>query len=507
MIGACGLIYELIAGTVASYVLGDSVTQFSTVIGVYLFAMGIGAWASSFIRHDVAARFVEVEISVALLGGGSAAILFLAFARAAWFQGILYGLVLAIGILVGIEIPLLMRLLKDRYELKDLVSRVLTFDYLGALVASLVFPLFLVPKLGLIRGSFAIGLVNAIVGLWCTHLLRDAFLKPRTVWFLRVEGGLTILVLGAGLVSSDHLTSLSEERMYADPIVYAERTPYQRIVVTHGQSGFHLYLDGNLQFTSHDEHRYHEALVHPAVAGRERWAKSSIRSALVLGGGDGLAVREILKYSTVERVVLVDLDPAITELASRHPLFTQQNEGSLSDRRVSIVNADAMVWLDGRTRDDKEDSGFDLVVVDFPDPNTFALGKLYTSRFYRLLTSAVARHGVVAVQATSPLYARRSFWCVRDTMMAAGWSTRAYHVSVPSFGEWGFLLAARSPIPVPDGLAASLGEATDLRYLNDPSLRAAFVFPRDMASEKVGVNRLDNQILVQIYREEWALWQ
>ncbi len=493
-IGTCGLVYELLAGTLASYVLGDSVTQFSTVIGVYLFAMGVGAWLSSFVTKDVAARFVEVEIAVALVGGTSAAVLFLAFARTAWFPLFLYGEVLVIGALVGLEIPLLMRILKDRYDLKDLVSRVLTFDYLGALVAALAFPLLLMPKLGLVRASFAVGILNALVGLWCTMLLRDAFARPRVAWFLRAQAGLTLAVLLGGLVASEQLTTLVEDQMYAEPVVHAETTPYQRIVITRGRGGFQLYLNGHLQFTSHDEHRYHEALVHPALA------LGPAKRVLVLGGGDGLAVREVLRDPDVSSVTVVDLDPAITRLAAEHPLFVAQNRGALSEPRVSVVNADAMIWLEDR----RGELEFDLVLIDFPDPNSFALGKLYTTRFYRLVATALAPGGRIAVQSTSPMYARRSFWCVRDTLEAAGWFVHPYHVAVPSFGEWGYFLAARGPFDPPARLSPRTGP---LSYLNDGTLAAAFVFPADMASEPVGVNRLDNQLLVRVYEAEWSRWK
>lgn len=503
VIGTCGLVYELIAGTVASYVLGDSVTQFSTVIGVYLFAMGIGAWLSGYLTRDVAARFVEVEMTVALVGGTSAAVLFLAFAKVEWFQLVLYGEVLVVGILVGLEIPLLMRILEDRYELKDLVSRVLTFDYLGALLASLAFPLLLMPRLGLVRGSFVVGLLNLAVGLWCTRLLEDAFARPRTVWFLRAQGALAFVVLFGGLLASDQLTSLAEDALYADPIVHAETTPYQRIVVTRGRGGFQLYLNGNLQLASTDEHRYHEGLVHPAMAARATWSALEGARVLVLGGGDGLAVREVLKYPEVAAVTLVDLDPAMTRLARDHPLFVDQNADALADPRVEVVNADAMVWLHDRR--DAGAPGYDAIVVDFPDPNTFALGKLYSTRFYRLAATALAPGGVMVVQSTSPLYARRSFWCVRDTLEAAGWRTQPYHVAVPSFGEWGYILAARQPFDPPERLASSL-DAGAMRFLDDATLRAAFVFPRDMARVEVGPNRLDNQILVQIYDAEWDRW-
>ena len=173
LIAACGLIYELIAGTLASYVLGDSVFEFSTVIGCYLFAMGIGSFLSKYLVRGLVARFVSIELMVAVVGGFSSATLFLAFAYTQGFRLILYAVVLAIGILVGLEIPLLMRILKERFNFRDLVARVLTFDYLGALGASILFPVLLVPKLGLVRSALLFGLINAGVALWSTWLFRE----------------------------------------------------------------------------------------------------------------------------------------------------------------------------------------------------------------------------------------------------------------------------------------------------------------------------------------------
>src|SRR5262245_12931047 len=229
VIATCGLVYELLAGTLASYVLGDSVTQFSLVIGIYLSALGVGAWLSRRIERAVARRFVEVELGVALLGGLSAPLLFLSFARVGAFHVVLYGAVFAIGVLVGLELPLLMRILKDNLEFKDLVARVLTFDYLGALVASLLFPIFLVPRLGLTRTSLVFGLLNAGVGLWATWILRP--LLGGGVTGLRVRGAIVLALLAAAIGKADLLTSLAEDSLFADEIVYAKTTPYQRIVV------------------------------------------------------------------------------------------------------------------------------------------------------------------------------------------------------------------------------------------------------------------------------------
>lgn len=487
LIATCGLVYELLAGTLASYVLGDSVTQFSLIIGIYLSAMGVGAWLSRYVDTALARTFVEVEIGVALLGGLSAPLLFVSFARLSWFPVVLYGLVFAIGVLVGLEIPLLMRILQKHLDFKEIVSRVLAFDYLGALVASLLFPLFLVPHLGLIRTSLVFGMINVLVGLWATWLL--APLLGRKVYGLRLRGGVVLVLLAAGVVQSEWLTSLSEESVYADPIVYTRTSKYQRIVITKNNAGFQLFLNGNLQFSSADEYRYHEALVHPAMQ-----LAASPRRVLVLGGGDGLAVREILKHSTVEHVTLVDLDPEMTALADRFSPLAKLNEHALEDARVTIVNQDAMLWL--------EELGepFDVAIIDFPDPNTFSLGKLYTTRFYRLLRGRLAANAAVGVQCTSPLFARQSYWCVIETLRAAGFSVEPYQTALPSFGVWGFALAC--PVPFEPSHTAPPG----LRYLNDATMAAMFAIPSDLARLEVEVNRLDNQVLVRYYDAEWRRW-
>ena len=494
VIATAGLVYELIAGTLASYVLGDSVFQFSTIIGVYLSAMGLGAYLSRFVQQRVAQRFVEVELATAFVGGASAPFLFLAFAYAQSFQVLLYATVVLIGALVGIELPLLMRILEKDLDFKELVAKVLTFDYLGALVGSLLFALVLMPTLGLVRTSVLFGILNCGVALMTTWVLGDLIYRPIR-WRLRAKGVLLLALLVTAFVEGDRVTSFAERDLYADPVVFAEQTPYQRIVLTHGPLGVQLFLNGNLQFASSDEHRYHEALVHPAFAAAPRHAR-----VLVLGGGDGLAVREVLRYPGVEHVTLVDLDPAMTRLAREVEAVRALNDGSLYDPRVRVVSDDAMVWLD-----EGERGPFDIVLVDFPDPNNFSLGKLYTTRFYSLLRRVMHADTAVVVQATSPLYARRSFWCVADTMAAAGLHIAPFHAFVPSFGEWGFVLAMPRPFDAPGQLSR---EVEALRYLNDDTLRSLFTFSADMTHPaEVEVNRLDTQLLVQYYEAEWSRWQ
>ena len=485
LIAACGLVYELVAGAIASYLLGDSVTQFSTVIGTYLFAMGVGSGLSRFIVRGVAARFVLIELMVGLVGGFSSSILFLAFGYTDAFRLVLYALVFVIGALVGLEIPLLMRILRDRFDFKDVVAHVLTFDYLGALGASLLFPLVLVPHVGLIRAAVLFGLLNAAVALWTTFLLKDLLGPKRMLRFMAV---VVIAALGAGWFAADHILALGESTLYADDVVLAKNTPYQRIVLTAWKDDLRLFLNSHLQFSSRDEYRYHEALVHPGLA-----AMPGARRVLVLGGGDGLALREVLRYPQVEHVTLVDLDPEMTRLFSTHPELVRLNARAFADPRVRVVNADAFVWVDETAE------VFDFAVVDFPDPSNFSIGKLYTTSFYRTLMRRLGPEGRFVVQSTSPMFARRSFWCIVETVEAVGLTASAYHVYVPSFGEWGFVLAGRDAGPMPTRLPDGL------RFLTTATIPPLFDFPLDMARVAVEPNQLNTQALVRYYEQEWDL--
>ncbi|MEO6590361.1 MAG: polyamine aminopropyltransferase [Pyrinomonadaceae bacterium] len=495
VIATCGLIYELLAGTLSSYVLGDSITQFSLIIGIYLFAMGVGSWLSKFIENNIADKFVEIELAVAILGGFSAPLLFLSFAKLSYFAIVLYGTVFGIGVLVGLEIPLLMRILQDEMDFKDLVSRVLAYDYIGALVASLLFPLFLVPKLGLNRTSLLFGMLNAAVGIWGTFLLEPLIKKSVSV--MRVCGFIIILLLLIAFIKADSLTSLAEDSLFLDNIIFAESSSYQRIVVTKGKTGYALFLNGNLQFNSFDEYRYHEALVHPAFSTFGKDAKR----VLVLGGGDGLALREILKYSSVEYIQLVDLDPAMTGISKKVPALGDLNKHSFDNEKVHVANADAFVWLD-----QNQTEPFDVAIIDFPDPNNFALGKLYTTRFYNLLKQKLKPDSAVVVQTTSPLIARKSYWCIIKTLEAAGFSVKPYQTTVPSFGIWGYALAKLQPFETP----TKLQENIELKFLNDQTFASMFEFSADTdlpKDEKIEINRLDNQALVRYYEAEWRRFE
>jgi spermidine synthase len=486
VISTCGLVYELVAGAAATYLLGDQVTQFATVVGVHLTCMGIGAWATHGVDRDVARRFVDCQLAAALVGGASVPMMFLAFAHTAWVRPVIYLCVALTGALVGAEVPLFLRVLRRRVSFADLLARALSVDYMGALLGSLAFALVVLPRLGLVRAGLAFGALNALTALYSAQLLASSIddLGP-----LRRRAYAVLALLALGVALAPALTKRVDEEVSLDPVIFVRQTRYQRVVVTRGHGGMNLFLDGNLQFAQTDEHRYHEALVHPALTTARRRDR-----VLVLGGGDGLAVREILRYPDVAKVTLVELDPEMIALARDTHWLRELNRGSLRSPRVEVIFDDAMVWLD-RTASRAEK--FDAAIVDFPDPNNFALGKLYTARFYRLLRARLRDDAVVAVQSTSPLVARRSYWCIVRTMEHAGFRVRPYHALVPSFGEWGYALATPTEMGAPGPLPMGL------RYLNEATMQAMFAFSPDTAPVDVEINRLNNQALVRYYEDEW----
>jgi spermidine synthase len=487
VVASCGLAYELIAGALSSYLLGDSVLQFSTIIGCYLFAMGVGAHFSKYVRdEDVLARFIDIELAVGLIGGLSAALLFMTFSwMSAPFRTLLYVLVFMVGALVGMEVPLVMRALNARQtEFNELVSRVLTFDYLGALAVSLLFPLVLAPYLGLVRTGFLFGMLNVAVGFWTLHTFRHELtrLGGRV---LRASTVMVVLVFGFAL--SDRMVQWGEHGLFGDEIVYSTTTPYQRLVITRWKDDLRLYINGNLQFSSRDEYRYHEALVHPALQALP-WA----RSVLVLGGGDGLALREILRYPNIQHVTLVDLDPAMTAAFTTRPELAKLNGSAFSDPRVKVVNADAAIWLQNST------GMFDAAIIDFPDPSSFALGKLYSVPFYGMVKKHVAANGLVVVQSTSPFFAPHAYWTIDATLRDVGMKTWPYHAYVPSFGEWGFVLASPR-----QQYAPPTSYRLPMRFLNADTTREMFLFPPDMQRVEMEPNRLNTQSLVREFEQDW----
>lgn len=495
IIAVCGLIYELLAGTVSSYLLGDSVYQFSIVIGLFMASMGIGSYLSRFVTHSLAETFISLQIAIGLIGGFSAFVLFYAFSYIDNYQIFLFLLSVSIGTLVGCEIPIVIRLLKEFQVLRLNVSNVLTADYIGALAASLLFPIVLVPQLGIFRSALLFGSLNVLVSALGLYTFRHS-LKAYHKLLVSIIGA--AVLLGGGFYFVKDITGLFQSRLYSGEIIFSKTTAYQDIVVTRDREVFSLFLNGNLQFNSMDEYRYHEALIHPIMSLAKRRSQ-----ALVLGGGDGMAVRELLKYSDLEQVTVVDLDPEITRLFRENTMLSALNRHALLNSKVKIVNQDAWKYLE------QNREFYDVIIVDLPDPSGISLSKLYSRSFYNLLAKHLGAGGLMVTQATSPLYAREAFWCINQTLQATpspislngNLKTLPYHSYVPTFGEWGFVIASsRQPI------SADININVATSYLDKATLNAMFVFPADMAEEGVEINTIDSHKLVGYYEMGWSRW-
>jgi len=498
VVAVVGLIYELIAATISSYLLGDSIRQFSFVIGVFLSAMGVGAWVSRYVG-DALSGFVRAQIALGVFGGALGPVLFFSYAIYGAVGLPLYGGLVAIGVLSGMEIPLISRVLKEIGAVEFRFENVLTADYIGALAASLAFPLLIVPNLPLMSASLSFGMLNLLVAGFSLWLFRDRL--GRGLW---LPWGGFLLATVVALVMSERLVSAVDARLFQDEVVFSETTPYQAIVITRFDDRVRLFLDASIQFDSLDEYRYHEMLVHPAMG-----LAPSVARVLVLGGGDGMAVREVLRHEGVEHVTLVDLDPRVTEIFATNPDLVALNGGALNDPRVEVVNADAWVWA-AETRLGADEI-YDVIIADLPDPKSIALSKLYSVEFYAMLVEHLSGHGLIVTQAGSPTFATDAFWITEATLAATrnpgapgdGLDVLAYQTYLPSFGNWGFVLAGPS-LPAP-GRGPNLPEG--LRYLTPEVWGAAQAFGADQARpEAVEVNSIQGHPLVAAYERGWDFW-
>ena len=489
LVAVCGFIYELVIVAMGTYLLGNSITQVSLVLAAFVSSMGLGSLAAKPLLRSPVLAFALVECAIALVGGFSALALYAAFAYLDLYQPAMLVLASGIGLLVGCEIPLLMVLLQRvrREDVGTSVADLLAADYLGAVVAGVSFPFLLLPLLGQIDTALAVGALNLVAGVVVLRLLGAELGRGRR---LALAGAMAAVLatLGAGAALAGRFELSARQALYDDPIVRAERTPYQEIVLTRSLSGgdLRLFLNGDLQFSSVDEYRYHEALVHPAMAGpRAR--------VLVLGGGDGLALREVLRYPDVREATEVELDPRMIALAREDERLVRLNGRALFDPRVRVVTRDAFSWLRSAPR-----AAFDVIVVDFPDPDDAALAKLYSVELYGLVRRALAPGGRMAVQSGSPYFAQRAYWSVAASLAAAGLTPASYHVDVPSFGDWGFHLAGDGRRPALRLEAPPRG----LRFLDAPTLAAAASFPPDRRRPAGDlVSTLDQPRILQFARE------
>ncbi len=492
IVALCGIVYELIIGTVSSYLLGNSVYQFSITIGFFMFAMGVGSFISRFIGNRLIQTFIVVELILGIVGGLCSVTLFMMFPFSPWlYQTAMFTFIFLIGILVGLEIPLLTRVLAARKGTRRSIADVMSLDYVGALVGSVAFPVLLLPSLGLITASFAVGLINLLIAIvniaWLGHYLE----RPRRMMTIAVVALLSLILL---TILAGRITAYAQQHLYFDQIVWKEQTPYQSLVVTNDwpKRDMRLFIDGHLQFSEVDEHRYHESLVHPVMTWSAPGETKPVETVLVLGGGDGLAVREILKYPSVTQIDLVDLDPAMTGLGSKFAPLVRMNENSLASSLVRVFNEDAFVYVK------RVSDRYDRIIVDFPDPHNEAIAKLYSVEFYAMLVARLNPNGAIVTQSSSPFFVRRAYWTIGHTIGQMFPSVTSYSVSIPSFGVWGFHLASRRE----NGQLGSL--PADLKFMSPQVFSAAQIFPPDIdrPASPLEANTIFNPALYDTYLKD-----
>ena len=488
LISICSIIYELIISSISSYLLGDSITQFSITIGLYMFAMGIGSYLSKKIKSQLFTRFIYIELFVGIFGGLSSLILFFSNIYTSIYHLIMYILIIMIGILVGLEIPILTRIIEEnKSDVRNNLANIFSFDYLGGLIGSLIFPLILLPNLGYITTTLLIGTINIFVALLIVIKYKKFILKYSMIRnVVIIVLGIFIIILCTGRFFADNI----ENGLYRDSIILSKQTNYQKIIMTRHKDDIRLFIDGNLQFCSKDEYRYHEALVHIPMMYANKHDE-----ILILGGGDGLAVRELLKYKDIKNITLVDIDEQMTELCKKNELISALNNHSLDNDKLSIINEDAYIFVQNTNKK------YDVVIIDLPDPNSETLNKLYTNVFYNYIESIMNKDGVMVCQSTSPYYAKNSFWCIYKTIDTQFENVKPYHLQVPSFGEWGFNLAYNGK--------ANLKELqVDTKYLNKENINLMFNFAKDELAEldKLEINDIFKPKLIEYYNKDVIDW-
>lgn len=500
--GLSGVVAEYVLSTLASYFIGDSTVQWALIISTMLFSMGFGSRLTQYFEKDLLQKFILIELLLSIFVAFSSIVAFTAAAYTIYTGFIIYLFSIIIGLLIGMEIPLVIRLNDEFQALRVNVSSILEKDYYGSLLGGIFFAFVGLPFLGLTYTPFVLALINfsvtaAMVGIVWRSIVPDIRLRYGTM--LGAVGAFII----AGLLLAQPIVLHGEQRRYKDKIIYSAQSKYQKVVMTQWEDNYWLFINGNQQLSSLDEAMYHEPLVHPAMM-----LQQQAKKVLVLGGGDGCAVREILKYPSVEQVSLVDLDPLMTDLGKDHPVLKKLNEGALSSEKVEVINADGFIFLQ------EDDAFYDVVIIDFPDPNNVELGRLYSEEFYRLVHRRLKRNGVVITQAGSPYFATRAFRCIDLTIQEAGFSTVPMHNQVVTLGEWGWVLGMKKEVASGPQLKKALTrlhfDELPTKWINHEAMALITSFGKDIYAfntDSVKVNKVNDPVLYRYYLDgNWDLY-
>lgn len=513
--GLSGIVAEYILSTLATYFLGDSVKQFTLIVSVMLFSMGLGSRLSQFFKKNLIELFIACELILSVLVSFCSLLTYGIASVSEWIGVTIYTLSILIGLLIGFEIPLVTRINENYEELRFNISSVMEKDYYGSLLGGVFFAFIGLPFIGLTYTPFILGIINFLVGVLVLFTLTPLFAGT---WQSKLKV-ISLAVLGLivfGLVGAKPIVMYGEQQRYKDKIVYDEQSRYQKIVMTQYKEDYWLYLNSHLQFSTFDEWLYHEPLVHPVMQfATQSESQSKVNSKkegkldiLILGGGDGCAAREVLKYDNINTITLVDLDPAMTKLGKENLIIKKVNQNSLNNERVKIYNKDAFNFL--------ADSMvfYDVMIVDFPDPKTIEINRLYTLEFYQLCYQHLRPQGIFITQAGSPYYATKAFDCIDKTMQAAGFETLPMHNQVLTMGEWGWIIGNKTlkSEDLKKAMQSLQIKNVETKWLNHDAMLQITSFGKNWktngkSNEDLEVNTIHNPVLYRYYEEgNWYVY-
>lgn len=498
--GLSGIVAEYILSTLATYFLGDSAVQWALIVSVMLFSMGLGSRFSKFIETKILLKFVYIEFALSILVSLSSVLTYTLAGFTEYIGFVIYSMSILIGILIGMEIPLVIRLNERFEDLRINVASVMEKDYWGSLAGGIFFAFVGLPFLGLTYTPFILGAVNFGVAMLLFFTVRKS-LETKKQWPILASASGTGAIILAGLFLAQPLIMYGEQARYRDKVILAKQSNYQRIVLTQWKDHYWLYLNGNQQLSTLDEDKYHEPLVHPAMQ-----LAPTPKNVLVLGGGDGCAVREILKYPSVESITLVDLDSVVTNLGKNYPVFRELNKDALRHEKVEILNTDGYKFME------QTSEFFDAIIIDLPDPRTVELNRLYSYEFYALCRKILRPGGVLVTQAGSPYFATQAFRSIEATMDTAGFSTAMLHNHVLTLGEWGWVLGVKSnsELDVKSRLQQLEFEDVETQWLNREAMQMMTSFGKDIYGKTHGeikVNYIHDPVVYRYYLNgNWDLY-
>lgn len=539
--GASGLVNEYVLATITTYILGNSIEQFSIVIALMMLMMGVSGFVQSRMSDDnLIHKFMALEILMAIIGGFAPLAIYGAYGYMEdHFLLVHYSFVLAVGFLIGFEIPVVMRIIdQNNIKLKSNLAIVYAMDYVGAFVGAIIWVKFLLRNYPLTEISFIVAGFNfAVAFLTVLYFVHTGVIKKRLVPISAIS--ITACILFFGFLQNRDISDLLEQRFYDDPIVHKQTTKYQHLVITKNNTNgdIRLYINGNTQFSSLDEKRYHDLLVHPVMS-----LNKNTKNVLVLGGGDGLALREILKYNGVQSVTLVDLDPGMTELATNNQYIRKINNDAFHNARIFLQKPEGLEDVNVQgiylASDDVDSNGkakaewvasvnvynldadqfinakkkqqWDTIIIDLPDPSSIELSKLYSKQFYHKLRRHLTTDGFIAIQSTSPYHAKEAFLSIGKTLQAAGFSVLPYRQNIPSFGDWGYFLAwhnQQTPAEVKTQLSKVTHFDVDTDFITPELMMASFAFGKgELNSKNDCINTIMFPCLLSQYTDySWQL--